>query len=109
LTDDWELLVDLFPPEITSTTRHPDMVLWSKKAHTGVIIELTIPWEENIEAAHERKMLKYQELTSDCREKGWKTWCMAIEVGCRGFAGQSLWRCARMLGIIGKESPSEKR
>jgi ribA/ribD-fused uncharacterized protein len=27
---------------------------------------------------------------------------MAIEIGCRGFAGQSLWRCARMLGIIGK-------
>ena len=108
LTDDWELLVDLkpqlvFPPEITSTTRHPDMVLWSKKAHTVIIIELTVPWEENIEAAHERKMLKYQELTSDCREKGWKTWCMAIEVGCRGFAGQSLWRCARMLGIVGKE------
>jgi ribA/ribD-fused uncharacterized protein len=107
-TDDWVLLVDLkpqlvFPPEITSTTSRPDMVIWSRKTKTVIIIELTVPWEENMEAAHERKMLKYQELTSECREKGWKTWCMAIEVGCRGFAGQSLWRCARMLGITGKQ------
>ena len=107
MTDDWELLVDLkpqlvFPPEITSTSSRPDIVIWSKNAKTVIIIELTIPWEENVEAAHERKMLKYQGLTAECRERGWKTWCMAIEVGCRGFAGQSLWRCARTLGIIGK-------
>jgi ribA/ribD-fused uncharacterized protein len=107
LTDDWELRVDLkpqlvFPPEITSTSSRPDIVIWSKKAKTVIIIELTVPWEENMEAAHERKMLKYQDLTAECREKGWKTWCLAIEVGCRGFAGQSLWRCARMLGITGK-------
>ena len=68
MTDDWELLVDLkpqlvFPPEITSTSSRPDIVIWSKNAKTVIIIELTIPWEENVEAAHERKMLKYQGLT----------------------------------------------
>ena len=83
LTDDWELLVDLkpqrvFPPEITSTSSRPDIVIWSKKAKTVILIELTVPWEENMEAAHERKMLKYQDLTAECREKGWKTWCLAI-------------------------------
>ena len=28
---------------------------------------------------------------------------MAIEVGCRGFAGQSMWRALRTLGVVGAE------
>ena len=106
-TTDWELLVDLkkqlkFPVEITDTRLRPDIVIWSKSTKKVIIIELTVPWEENIETAHERKMLKYQDLTDECREKGWKIWCMAIEVGVRGFAGQSIWRCCGTLGIIAK-------
>ena len=29
-------------------------------------------------------LLNYQDLTDECREKGWKIWCMAIEAGVRG-------------------------
>ena len=104
---DWELLVDLksqlkFPPEIAVTRKRPDMVLWSKMSKQVVIIELTVPWEEGIEEAYERKMLSYTELVQECRSKGWKTWCLPIEIGCRGFAGQSIWRCMKILGIVGK-------
>ena len=57
-----------------------------------VMIELTIPWEERIIEANERKRLKYCDLQDECKLKGWKIGCNPIEVGCRGFAGQSLWK-----------------
>ena len=47
-------------------------------------------------------MLIYNELVQECRSRGWKTWCLPFEVGCRGFAAQSLWRCMKTLGIVGK-------
>ena len=65
-------------------------------------MELTVPWEEGVEEAYERKMLSYSELVQECRTRGWKTWCLPFEVGCRGFAAQSLWRCLKTLGIVGK-------
>lgn len=31
-----------------------------------VLFELTVPWEEMMDEAHERKMVKYQQLVEDC-------------------------------------------
>ena len=33
------------------------------------------------------------------RSRGWRTRCNHIEVGCRGFVGQSLIRALKMLGV----------
>jgi len=60
-----------------------------------------VPWEERMEEAHERKRAKYQALMDECRQQGWKTWNLPVEVGSRGFAGQSLWRAFSILGITG--------
>ncbi|XP_035658193.1 uncharacterized protein LOC118403564 [Branchiostoma floridae] len=70
----WEMAVDLdrqlrFPSVICDTQLRPDMVLWSVDQRSVLIIELTIPWEENIEAAYERKKLKYEELANQCNNK----------------------------------------
>ena len=104
---DWELLTDLktqlkIPEQIAITRKRPDIVLWSKVTKQVVFIELTIPWEEGVDEAHERKLTSYNELVGDCRSNGWKTWCLPVEVGTRGFAAQSLWRCLKLLGITGK-------
>ena len=58
--NDWLLLIDLetqmmFPQEIALTDLRPDLVIWSRKANTSVIGELTVPWEDNIEVANEYK------------------------------------------------------
>ncbi|KAJ8279317.1 hypothetical protein COCON_G00063830 [Conger conger] len=57
------------------------------KARSVHLIELTIPREEGIEAAFERKKAKYSELAAECREAGWKTTIYPVEVGCRGYVG----------------------
>ncbi|KAL0199179.1 hypothetical protein M9458_007719, partial [Cirrhinus mrigala] len=59
-----------------------------------IILELTVPWEERIEEANERKRAKYQELVEE-------TIYEPIEVGCRGFAGRSLCKALSWLGVTG--------
>ncbi|XP_028292553.1 uncharacterized protein LOC114455485 [Gouania willdenowi] len=103
---DWVLKVDLgkqlkFPEEVAKTTLRPDIVITSVATKQVVLLELTVPWEDRMEEAHERKRAKYSELVEECRSNGWRARCQPIEVGCRGFAGQSLCRAYKMLGIAG--------
>ena len=105
--DDWELLADLgtrlkFPEEVTSTNLRPDIVLLSRRTKQLAIVELTVPWETRMEEAHERKLTKYQQLVWECKDKGWKAWNFPVEIGCRGFASNSLWRALGRLGISGQ-------
>lgn len=80
------------------------MVLMSETRRQVVLLELTLPWEYWMEEAIERKRAKYEELAGECQSKGWKTRCNPIEVGCRGFIGQSLVRALKMLGVRGQPS-----
>ncbi|VDI78992.1 Hypothetical predicted protein [Mytilus galloprovincialis] len=100
---DWQMLVDLkqklqFPPQIAVTNQRPDIVIWSASTKQAILLELTVPWEERIEDAYERKRLKYQDLLAECRDNGWRVWLFPVEVGSRGFVGQSMWRALRALG-----------
>ncbi|XP_069118928.1 uncharacterized protein [Argopecten irradians] len=106
--EDWQLRADLngrmtFPPEIAVTNQRPDIVIWSSSSKQAVLVELTVPWEDRINDAYERKQAKYQDLVSDCQQRGWRMWCLPVEVGCRGFVGQSMWRALRIIGITGIE------
>ena len=104
---DWHLEVDLvkqlkIPTKISSTRLRPDMTIISDSTKQLIILELTVPWEERMEEANERKRAKYQELVEECRSQGWKTYCEPLEVGCRGFAGRSLCKVLTMLGLNGE-------
>ena len=67
------------------------MIIPSEASKHLIMLELTVPWEERIEDANERKRAKYQELVEECRSRGWRTFYQPREVGCRGFARRSLW------------------
>lgn len=71
-----------FPTEITTTSLQPDIVVWSTKARSVHLIELTVPLEKGLEAAFERKKAKNSELAAECREAGWKTRIYPEEAGC---------------------------
>ena len=105
---DWSMRVDLgkqlqFPREIVETSLRPDLVMWSEARRTVLLVELTVPWEEGIEAANERKRAKYADLAAECKEAGWEAITCPVEVGCRGFVGSSTARLLRDMGCIGGE------
>lgn len=92
----------VFPSEIATTTLRPDLVLWSPSIKKVYIIELTVPWEDSMEEAYERKHLRYADLAAEARHRGWKTEVRPVEVGCRGFVGTSTTKLLRDLGVKGK-------
>lgn len=38
--------------DIVQTTLRPDIVIWYEQAKKGILVELTIPWEEGSGEAH---------------------------------------------------------
>ncbi|XP_049442747.1 protein starmaker-like [Epinephelus fuscoguttatus] len=84
MVQDWELKVDLgrqlkFPETVTITSLRPDLVLISEASEQVILLELTVPWEDCIEEASERKRAKYTELVEECRSNGWRARCEPIE------------------------------
>ena len=107
---DWKVSADLktslqFPVHIIQTEKRPDIVAWSDSKKSVLLIELTVPWEENREEAHERKKSRYETLRADCVEKGWICHGIPIEVGCRGFIGHSVISFLSKIGITGRSLP----
>ncbi len=70
-----------FPPEIAVISSRPDIVLWSAGTKQIIMLELTVPWEERIEEAYERKMAKYQLLVEACQANGWRTYMVPASRG----------------------------
>ena len=87
---DWGVIANIdrqltFPTEITSTRQRPDLVIWSVNSKKVIIVELTIPFEVNIDWAHQHKLEKYQDQQQQCVKNGWSTDMFLLEIGCRGF------------------------
>ncbi|KAL7403739.1 hypothetical protein ABVT39_004359 [Epinephelus coioides] len=105
---EWNLMADLnqllrFPLEITSTSLRPDIVIWSSLTKTVFMIELTILWEDGMEAAFERKKDRPAELAAACSQAGWRAFTFPVEVGSRGYTGasvQGLFRGAKLKRAI---------
>ena len=55
-----------------------------------VLVELTVPWDSanSFQAALERKTARYESLTEDLREAGFKMLNLPLEIGCRGVINQ---------------------
>ena len=73
------------PPNITPTQQKPDICHIDNENKTITIIELTIPFETNIDNAHQRKQDRYASLTHDITATGWKCNLLCIEIGSRGL------------------------
>ena len=102
--NDWTFLYDLegqlqFPIEAAVTSLRPDVVLFSRSSKTIVLLELTVPLEDNVHLAHDRKTTKYSALVTTCEENGFKTHMFALEVGCLGYCPHSFLHCFEALGL----------
>ena len=101
---DWVWLGDLdgtfsFLPDITFTELRPDTTIFSNKLERVILIELTFPCEENMEAWHNAKINKYMPLKSATENNGWSVELFAVEVGARRYCSQLVLCCFKSLGL----------
>ena len=98
----WEVAADLkgcerfFP---IPTAKKPDLVIWCKEEKEVHVVELTVPHEDNMRDANDRKEKRYETLIDECWEAGWKATHFPVEVGCRGFVGTSVKRWMKAAGL----------
>jgi hypothetical protein len=103
--NDWQYQFDYdhktasFPISISATEKRPDIVIWSTSARKVIIGELTVPAEEEISNAHNRKLSRYESLVADCIGQGWQVTLLPFEVGCKGFVGYSFVKFCKNLGF----------
>lgn len=89
MATDWQVNVDLgwrikFPAHTVTTSLRPDIVLLSDSDRHLIMLGLTVPRENTIEEAYERKRTKYQGLVEDWLRVGRMTKCLPTDVGSRG-------------------------
>lgn len=115
---EWQMLADLrkqlvFPRETVTTSLQPDIVMWSVVDKRVLLMELSIPWEEGMTAAHERKHLKYSRVPRGwlenrgigCRGSPTAPWCRSAGVKpakSREGAGRRLRKQATGYGLEGR-------
>jgi hypothetical protein len=96
----WKVFVDKpLPVNIVVSALRPDLTLLDEVHNRVVLGELTVPWEDGIAEAHERKLLRYEELVAEIRERGFSCQLVAFEVGCRGFTAASLKKFLNVAGV----------
>ena len=83
----------MFP--VTETIQRPDFIVWSEEQRHIIILELTVPWQEDIKHAELRKEQRYEELIDACVDKDWATEYYHLAVGCRGFVDKGVVRLLR--------------
>lgn len=97
------------------TSLQPDMIITSEASKHMTMLELTVPWEEQMEEANEKKCAKYQELVEEWRGRSWRTFYEPIEVGCRSHewsrreSGCGLRGLTRVLLLGRKSGPYHPR
>ena len=91
------------PVLCTQTDLVPDLcVVWTNERKM-LIVELTVPFELNIEKAHTYKSNKYAPLVSDIESNQFEVTYLAIEVGSRGFiSSENAGRLKQMISTCGK-------
>ena len=97
----WEVRMDhTLPMDIVVSSQRPDLVCVDHVGRIVVLGELTVPWEEAISEAHERKLRRYEELAQEVRERGWGCEVNPFEVGVRGFRAASVKKLLRRTRVV---------
>ena len=75
------------------------ITIFSNKLNRVILIELTCPCQENIEAWHKTKVNKYLSLKSVIENIGWTVYLLAVEFGTRGYCSSLVFSCLKSLGL----------
>ena len=73
----------VIPPDVLVTRLKPDLFLVNESAREVVLLELTCPWDTNVERSHDYKQEKYAPLIADL-SRHFKVFQFSVEVSVRG-------------------------
>ena len=90
-----------FPQDVDATDIRCDGFIISRSKRILIIVELTVPMEDNIEHWHAVKTEKHVKALSHLRD--WKIFYVILEVGCRGWTPPRFPGLLRKLGFRGTE------
>ena len=90
------------PLDITVTKQKPDLVLVNRNDKTLIIVELSVPFETNIDNTHKLKVDRYQDLICDIEDAGYNVEYFPFELGSRGFISKD--NEARLKQLLRKTS-----
>ena len=103
--NDWVLAYDnannplVISHHIVQTSLRPDIILYSSTTKQSIILELTVPTEENIFQQHADKEHKYAKLLDDIKMSQWTGQVFSVKVGSRGYVAKSLGYALQKLGL----------
>ena len=80
-----ERSVPTIPPDILCSPQRPDIVILNRARKEIILVELTIPFETNIEKAQEMKAARYAPLVAGLQDVGFKCSYYSLEIGARGI------------------------
>lgn len=89
----WKVVADLDSSlvlPILTTSQCPDVVVWNDDVRQVILLELTMPWEEQFGDAEDQKYWHYEDLIAACKEAGWNPEYYHLAVGCGGYVSQKL-------------------
>ena len=93
-----------FPPHIAASKYRPDGVIWSDKLKKVLWIELTSPWEENLNEWHFKMQRKYNKLERAVLRNGWEAIPLCVEVGARGYMNNKWATMSKAIGMTKTEN-----
>ena len=88
---------------IRKSGMRPNIVVNSQSTKQLIMIELTVPYENRMEATQTYKTENYSDLANHLRRQGYQVKILAVEVGARGFVGESAYNLMKQLSIAGRE------
>ena len=77
------------PTDVVITSQRPDLVIVNRAEKKITLLELSIPFEQNIETTHQYKTDRYSNLIVDIESNGFNVKYYAIEIGSRGYINTS--------------------
>ena len=91
---------NVFPIEIAASALRPDIVIYSLSLRKVLLIELIVPLEDRVAAAHTIKTTRFASLLSTCESNGFGVFHFPVEVhGQPGGVARALLDCLRKLGF----------
>ena len=105
--NDWTDAADLeglrhYSQLLRDSGRRPEVVFTSS-SDAFILVELTVPWEDRIEASNVLKTKKYSDLAKELKDSGFQVKLMPVEVRARGLVGKSAYTFLNQIVLSDRE------